>query len=266
MLHLDDPGLDATTARGLRGYQREVANAGAYPEQVAAGKRFFERYNRQRNRVFTVVRTRLADMCAGARRCGYCEDSVGDEVEHIKPKDLYPERVFVWENYLLACGRCNGGKSNRFSVMSRGRLIDVTRRRNHPIRKPRAGAPALINPRDEDPLEFFDLEITETFVFLPRTDLSGIDEQRACYTIDTLKLNRDVLLEARREAYGAYRARLVEYRQRRDAGAAETDLKRLSDAITTSAHPTVWREMQRQRSLVGELQDLFSDVPEALSW
>ena len=266
MLHLDDPGLDETTARGLRRYQRKVDNAGTYPKQVAAGKRLFENYNRQDNQVFRSVRTRLTDMCAGAQRCGYCEDSVGDEVEHIKPKDLYPEHVFVWENYLLACGRCNSGKSNRFSVISRGCLIDVTRCRNHPTRKPRAGAPALVNPRDEDPLEFFDLEIPETFVFLPRIDLPRIDEQRACYTIDVLKLNRDVLLEARREAYGAYRARLVEYRQYRDNGTAEADLRRLSNAITTSAHPTVWREMQRQSSLIGELRNLFSSVPEALSW
>ena len=266
MLHLDDPGLDAKTARGLRGYQRKVDNAGSYPEQVATGKHLFKSYNRQNNRVFKVVRTRLADMCAGARRCGYCEDSVGDEVEHIKPKDLYPQQVFVWENYLLACGQCNRGKNNRFSVISRGHLIDVTRRRSDPIRRPRAGAPALINPRDEDPLEFFDLEITETFFFLPRMDLSGIDEQRAHYTIDTLKLNRDVLLAARREAYGAYRARLFEYRQCRDDGASGTVLKILSDAIMTSAHPTVWREMQRQSSLVDELRVLFSDVPEALSW
>ncbi len=266
MLHLDDPGLDETTARGLRGYQYEVDNAGAYPEQVAAGKRLFGQYNRQTNRVFKVVRGRLADMCAGARRCGYCEDSVGDEVEHIKPKDLYPERVFVWENYLLACGQCNGGKSNRFSVINRGRLIDVTRRRNRPIRRPRAGFSALINPRDEDPLKFFDLDLMGTFVFLPRIDLPRIDEQRASYTIDVLDLNRDVLLEARHEAYRAYRAWLVEYRQYRDDGVAEADLRQLSDAITTSAHPTVWREMQRQSSLIGELWDLFSSVPEALSW
>ncbi|MCY4387902.1 MAG: hypothetical protein OXC18_12450 [Desulfurellaceae bacterium] len=266
MLHLDDPGLDTTTARGLRDYQCKVDNAGSYPEQVATGKRLFERYKHRTNRVFKVVRTRLADMCPGAQRCGYCEDSVGDEVEHIKPKDLYPQQVFVWENYLFACGQCNGGKNNRFSVISRGRLRDVTRRRNDPIRRPEAGSPALINPRDEDPLAFFDLEITETFVFLPRMDLSGIDEQRAHYTIDTLKLNRDVLLAARREAYGAYRARLFEYRQRRDNGASETALRKRSNAIMTSAHPTVWREMQRQRSLVDELRELFSDVPEALSW
>lgn len=113
---------------------------------------------------------------------------------------------------------------------------------------------------------FFDLEITGTFVFLPRMGLSEINEQQACCTIDVLKLKRDVLLGARREAYGAYRVRLVEYRQRRDDGAAVTDLRILSDATTASAHPTVWREMQRQSSLTAELRGSFSSVPEALSW
>ena len=59
---------------------------------------------------------------------------------------------------------------------------------------------------------FLDLEIVDTFVFLPKGGLSEIDEARAGYTIEVLKLNRDVLLAARREAYGEYRARLYEYR------------------------------------------------------
>ena len=95
MLYLDDPGLDAATARGLKKYQGKVDVAGPYAEQVEAGKRLFSQYNRQKNPVFRVVRERLADMCSGARRCGYCEDSAGDEIEHIMPKDLYPDRVFV---------------------------------------------------------------------------------------------------------------------------------------------------------------------------
>ena len=214
--------------------------------------------------MFEAVRDRLATMCSGARRCGYCEDSVGDEVEHIEPKDLYPEKVFVWENYLLACGPCNRGKNNRFSVIRNGRLEDVNRRRGSPVRRPRSGAPAPINPRDEDPLEFLDLEIVDTFRFLPREDLSDVDELRAEYTIDVLKLNRDVLLEARREAYGAYRARLSEYRSHRGDDANEADLEHMKNAITTSAHPTVWREMQRQQALIDELRALFEEVPEAL--
>ena len=266
MLHLDDSGLDAETARGLRGYQTEVDSVAAYPEQVEAGKRLFGRYNSSTNPVFRVVRERLALMCAGARRCAYCEDSAGDEIEHIKPKDLYPERTFVWENYLLACGQCNGGKSGRFAVISDGRLLDVTRRRGHPVLRPRTGPPALIVPRDENPLSFLDLEIVDTFRFLPRENLQRIDEARAEYTISVLKLNRDVLVEARREAYGTYRDRLREYRGLRNGGASDAALRRLRKAIMTIAHPTVWREMQRQQFLIDELRELFLDVPEALDW
>ena len=266
MLYLDDPGLDGETENGLRRYQAKVDAARSYPERVEAGKTLFSSYNRRENRVFGVVRERLAAMCSGARRCGYCEDSVGDEVEHIKPKDLYPEAVFVWENYLLACGPCNGGKNNRFAILRNNRLLDVTRGRNDPIRKPRSGSPAPINPRAEDPLAFLGLEIEETFLFLPRDDLSQVDEMRAGYSIDVLKLNRDVLLAARREAYDSYRARLFEYRGIRDNGASEVKLGNLRDAIMTMAHPTVWREMQRQQSVIDDLQPLFLDVPEALAW
>ena len=132
--------------------------------------------------------------CApGARRCGYCEDSDGDEIEHIKPRDLYPEKTFAWENYLLACGQCNRSKSSRF-------------------------------------------------------------------------LNREVLRVARSEAYGSYRARLHEYRDLGIGGASNADLRTLRDAIMTTAHPTVWREMQRQHVVIDELRELFQSVPEALNW
>ena len=266
MLILRDPGLDANTARGLNRYQANVDSEHTYAERVKKGKTLFKSYNRKNNRVFRVVRERLATMCAGARRCGYCEDSAADEVEHIRPKDLYPEAVFVWENYLLACGPCNGAKNNRFSVIRGGRLIDVTRGRNDPVHRPQSGSPAPINPRCEDPLEFLDLEIVDTFRFLPREDLSTVEEVRACYTIEVLDLNRDVLIAARHEAYGAYRARLYEYRRRRDDGADDAELGNLRDAIKASAHPTVWREMQRQQSLIEDLQRLFDEVPEALNW
>ena len=157
-------------------------------------------------------------------------------------------------------------KNNRFSVIRGGRLIDVTRGRNDPIRRPQSGSPAPINPRHEDPLAFLDLEILETFRFLPRDGLSRVDEVRADYTIKVLDLNRDVLTAARNEAFGAYRARLHEYRGLRDDGADEAELGRLREAIRTSAHPTVWREMQRQHALIDELHAMFEDVPEALDW
>ena len=149
MLRLEDPGLDAITAQGLRSYQGEVDSAGTYAERVQAGKSFFPTYNRTGNGVFRIVRERLGLMCSGARRCGYCEGSVGDEVEHIKPKDLYPEAMFVWENYLLACGPSNGGKNNNFSVIRDGRLIDVTCGRAAPVRRPQVCRIGLLFSLDE---------------------------------------------------------------------------------------------------------------------
>ena len=266
MLFLEDPGLEAETEQGLNCYQAMVMATSKYPQQVADGKILFARYNKRTNPVFNVIRKTLVKMCSGAQRCGYCEDSVGDEIEHIKPKDLYPEQVFEWTNYLLACGRCNGGKSNKFSVIVRNQLKNVTRRRKAPIRRPGKGEPGLINPRNENPLDFLDLEIVETFIFLPRKNLSTINEKRANYTIEVLKLNREVLRAARREAYGSYRARLVEYLNIRNNISMEIELNILTNAITTSAHPTVWHEMQRQHSEIEELTDLFTNVPEALAW
>ena len=267
MLCLRDPGLDAKTARGLDAYQGKVDGAGAYAEQVAAGKHLFNRHNRRRNRVFGVVRHTLEGMCFGVQRCGYCEDSVGDEIEHIRPRNLYPERTFVWENYLLACGGCNRAKSSDFSVLDGGgRLVNVARRPGAPVRRPAPGTPALIDPRREDPLAFLALDIEDTFEFLPHEDLGGADETRAAHTIKILKLNRDVLWRARRQAYDGYRTRLVEYRHDRDAGASAAQLEVRREAIRTCDHPTVWHEMQRQRDDIPELQHLFTEVPEALQW
>lgn len=265
MLPLRDPGLARRTRRDLEGYQKQVDSAGDYAARVTEGHQLFDARNRPSNPVFRDVRGRLADMCAGASRCGYCEDSAADEIEHIKPKDLYPETVFVWENYLLSCGWCNRRKSNRFAVLRCGKLVDVTRRSGVPVRPLRRGSPAPIDPRREDPLEFLDLDLLGTFMFLPRENAIPLSGERANYTIEILDLNRDILLAARQEAYGAYRARLEQYHaQRRGAGAA--GLVALKRGILTSAHPTVWREMVRQHLHIAELRRLFAAVPEALGW
>lgn len=266
MLLLRDPGLARRTRRCLETYQKQVNSAGEYAAQVATGRELFDARNRQSNPVFRDVRGRLDDMCPGAHRCGYCEDSAADEIEHIKPKDLYPETVFVWENYLLSCGICNRRKSNRFAVIRCGKTVDVTRPRDSPIRRPRRDAPVPIDPRREDPLDFLDLDISGTFIFQPRQNTTPLSEERACYTIRMLDLNRDVLLVARGEAYGAYRARLVEYRDARQHGVGAAALEALKRGILTSAHPTVWREMARQRCHIPELRRLFAAIPEVPGW
>ena len=265
MVHLPDPGLDPDTTNDLNEYQKQVDAAGSYADRVTSAKTWFSRRNKRSNPTFRRVRESLTRMCSGAQRCVYCEDSVGDEVEHIEPKDLYPCLVFVWTNYVYACGRCNGGKSNKFAVVSGDRLVDVTRPRGGPVVPPEPGAPAFLNPRVEDPLGFLDLDLEDTFMVLARDELLDIDRERTEFTIETLKLNRDVLLQARRTAFGSYRARLHEYLDMREIATAE-ELDRLADSLKAMPHVTVWAEMKRQHSFVPDLDELFSRAPEALHW
>ena len=269
MIRLPDVDLPEETRASLGGFQEEVDGEPTYGEQVAAAKRLFGNRNRPDNRTFRVVRAKLGEMCAGARRCCYCEDSCADEVEHIRPKDLYPDFVFVWENYLYACGPCNGPKSNGFAVFetATGRETDVTRHRGDPVEPPPAGDPVLIDPRQEDPLEYMELDLLGTFRFNPSVEDGRPEFRRADYTIELLRLNeRDMLPEARRNAFGSYRARLRDYRDRQREGAATYELDRLIEDLQNMPHPTVWAEMKRQRDLHPELARLFDDVPEALLW
>lgn len=269
MIRLPAHNLDARLARYLRDWQAEIDGIPAYADRVLAGKSKFSSRNTGRNATFRHVREVLTRMCQGAKRCGYCEDSAADEVEHIAPKDLYPEAVFSWDNYLYACGPCNGPKNNQFSVLAGAppQLIDVTRAAGAPITPPPVGHPALINPRAEDPLRFLFLDLLNTFAFLPVQDLQGADALRAEYTIRVLRLNdRDYLLDARRTAFGTYRARLREYIEEKAAGTAQPALDLRRTELLKVGHQTVWREMQRQQGSYPVLANLFAEAPEALAW
>jgi len=269
LIRLPNVAVPEETARKLREYQAEVDAKPSYAERVAEAKRQFSSRNKATNAAFRVVRQRLDEMCSGARRCAYCEDSAADEVEHVRPKDLYPEHVFRWENYVYACGPCNGPKGNGFAVFESGtgQFRDVTRGRDDPIVPPVAGDEVLIDPRSEDPLDYMELDLVGTFMFLPAPGGDHRSTKRADYTIELLHLNdRDLLIAARREAYGSYFARLHMYRDRKLEGADNDELSRLAEEIRSMGHSTVWQEMKRQREFHEELTRLFDDVPESLAW
>jgi 5-methylcytosine-specific restriction endonuclease McrA len=269
MLQLAKASLPQKTRAGLRGLQQRIDALPNYEARVNYARVLFPQQNRPDNPIFKSVRKTLSQMCSGARRCSYCEDSSADEVEHIKPKDLFPESTFAWSNYLYACGPCNGPKKNRFGILLYGtsKFVDVTRKPGQPITPPKRGRPASINPRRENALEFMELDLIDTFYFLPSAPLGSPAYKRAQYTIAILRLNeRDLLPAARREAYLSYRARLVEYIAKRDSGASRRKLDALSKALQRMAHPTVWVEMKRQQGRIRELNGLFAKAPEALNW
>jgi uncharacterized protein (TIGR02646 family) len=208
-------------------------------------------------------------MCSGARRCAYCEDSAADEVEHVRPKDLYPQVVFAWSNYIYACGPCNGRKGSQFAVLgpNGATAIEVSRKQHDPVVPPLEGEPALIDPRLEDATRLMLLDLVDTYVFTPLAAEGTRDHARADYTIRTLRLNlRPELVRARREAYLDYVGRVRHYQHERDRDAPADRLEELRDGIQRRQHPTVWREMQRQRERLPDLRKLFADVPEAVAW
>lgn len=268
MIRLRRVSLPPNTRLELRTYQAQIDALPNYPSQVSAAKTQFKRYNTKRNATFREVKQCLTRMCSGARRCSYCEDSCADEVEHIKPKDLYPGNTFVWSNYLYACGICNVGKNNQFEVFSAatGLPTRVTRRRGEPILPPERGRPLLINPSLEDPLDFMVLDLLGTFQFVPSSPQGSTSYQRTKHTILCLGLNRDYLPIARRGAYSSYTAELREYIRCRDDQAPLRQLRLLKRAIQTKEHPSVWKEMVRQRNNILLLGALFDLAPEAVSW
>jgi uncharacterized protein (TIGR02646 family) len=253
----------------LAAWQQEVDSIADYEGRVAAAKRLFSRRNRKTNPTFRAVRQTLTQVCCGAKRCGYCEDSQADEVEHFRPKDLYPESVFDWENYLYACGPCNGPKNNRLAVFAgpARAFTEVSRPPRAPIVPPIAGDPVLIDPRHEDPTDFLWLDLKATFFFLPSSPPGTEQRRRAEYTIEVCGLNaRDALPAAREESYVSYRERLIAYRSRRDRGESRHTLRMLSEGIARMAHRSVWLEMKRQRETFTDLRRLFQQAPEAVEW
>jgi len=268
MILLPDIALTAAANAGLRALQAEVDAAGSYADQVAEGKRLFDLRNVRGNTIFDEVKRVLDRMCSGARRCAYCEDSAADEVEHVRPKDLYPHVVFAWDNYIYACGPCNGPKGSHFAVFVAGDVapVEVARKPKAPIVPPLDGEPVLIDPRTDDATKLMFLDLRETYFFVPSAAKGTRDHARADYTIRTLRLNRDELLRARRHAYHDYVAHVRHYQRERDTQAPAARLLELREAVQGRQHPTVWREMQRQREKLPELQVLFVDVPEAVAW
>ena len=120
----------------------------------------------------TDVKTTLVTMFHG--KCAYCEAKIthidyGD-IEHFRPKDIYPLLAVEWDNLLLACRVCNGAefKGTKFPLDS-------------------SGNPLLINPCIDEPdahLEFVFDEKTK-FALVVSKDTKGAESEK------TYGLNRN---------------------------------------------------------------------------
>lgn len=269
MIRLPDTSLPPATQTWLEELQQSVDGLPTYDLQVKEASEQFER--RRRSAGFRPVLETLEQMCSGVRRCCYCEDSQATEVEHIWPKNIYPNLVFAWGNYLYGCTRCNRPKSSICDIYREpdNTRLSVPRFVKQHKRPPPSGMPLLINPRLENPLEFMILEMQDTFFFMSSAEKGTRRCERAEYTISLLKLNdEDVLPKCRAEAYVNYRDRLGRYVKQKLEGQPLPLLQHTMNSLRRMHHPTVWQEIKRQRTFPHhqEFNQLFEAAPEALDW
>lgn len=105
------------------------------------------------------------------QKCAFCEakpaESGNIEVEHFKPKSLYPELAFEWDNFLPVCRKCNVSKSNHDT-----------------------GKEPIVNPCSDDPETIF----TYNFINIIPTDKRNEIADR---TIEICDLNSERLYDVR---------------------------------------------------------------------
>lgn len=272
MILLNNVALPQTAYDQLDRYQQEIAALGSYEAQV---KNSTWNVNKEG---FAVVKATLQKMVPGNATCHYCGQQRATTIDHFRPRNLFPERTYVWENYLWACNECNGssGKWYHFAVFDdNGKFHEIGRHPTQPIQQPISGVDVFINPRYENPLDYFQVTLTSTdaFSIQPLDGLNPKANQRARYTIEKLKLNRPTLINAREAAFGEYLDWLDGYINRKnDANALSKHINRLR---TMKQYHAVWEEMRltylhrdlarwptliaQNPNTLGELDRYFSD-------
>ncbi|MBX3223361.1 MAG: hypothetical protein KF795_22805 [Labilithrix sp.] len=116
----------------------------------------------KRKTAFKEVQLKLRRMAAGRARCMYCEDSLGTDIDHFRPKAAHASFAFSWTNYLLACSHCNSNeKRDEFPVATNGEplLLDPTRDEplQHFVLVPETGWLEPMTPQGEETERVFGL-------------------------------------------------------------------------------------------------------------
>lgn len=257
MLPVSKDTLPAAQLDKLAAKQKKIDDLADYPDRV---KRAAQMWDNKGD--FKEIRKALKEQCSGLERCQYCEDGPADEIEHVWPKNYYPEKTFVWCNYVYSCGTCNGSyKRDRWALFATtDEYIKLERERGCVPSQPPDGVPVFLNPRQDNPLDFIELDF-ETGMFMPIAEEGSREYQRAEYTIELLGLNsRDLLLRVRCNAYEDFLDNACKYLAVKglDEKKAEAELRRLRER----SQATVWAEIKRLAKAGLKHQDIFAQAPE----
>jgi hypothetical protein len=173
--------------RTLARRQTKVDESANPADQAVKGWKTF------RGKARAEVLDQLQQMCSGLERCMYCEDSMATDIEHFRPKAVYPGVAYAWDNYLLACSHCNSNnKRDQFPV--------------------KGGRPLLVDPTAVDPFEHIALSPT-TGVYVALDDVGAA-------SIEVFGLNRDVCVNGRISAWTSLCALIRDFDQASEEGRA----------------------------------------------
>ena len=166
------PDLPQETQNRLQEKTREIAR---HQDPVS---RAITVYSSTRSAVwFAPVIASLKLLAGIGERCMLCSGSESSDVEHFKPKAVFPLNAMRWDNFLWSCGICNRNKGNKFPPYSGD------------------GAP-LINPLDENVWDFFFIDEYGNLTPIWRPDIEDTDP-RARSTVAAFGLDRDALQQSR---------------------------------------------------------------------
>lgn len=103
-------------------------------------------------------------------------------------------------------------------------------------------------------------------IFIAKARLSPANKLKARFTIETLKLNRDYLVQARQSAFASYTNSLALYVIEKNKPEIDKQaLGRKKAELDTGHHRTVWFEIKRQHHKFDQIAADFQAAPELLS-
>jgi uncharacterized protein (TIGR02646 family) len=296
MIRLNYNGIQTSSLQYLKSVQSLIAREPSFEAKVRkADSKWKGKTSGAGELVFRDIKTTLIQMCVGIEICAYCEQNEATDIEHIFPKKLYPEKAFSWDNYVLACSKCNSHhKQDKFRIFNptNSSIEENVTPVRKTYRRPANEDSLFINQRIEDPMDYFELDlVNRQFIFTERFPIGTREFKKAKFTKEVLGLNtRAALVANRKNAAKFYTSRLEKY----VVAKASTGFQELVDSISddwggidqtknfideksrilnsikedilTYSHPTVWKELIRQRQDLPKTNFLLNQAPEVLGW
>ena len=284
MLHLPPLPLKPSLQRYLAQAQAQINALPDYRTQVKAAKTTWQSKKKQKAQRRAFERNERA-LQEASPYCHYCEAVPGVAIDHIYPRGFFPELTFVWDNYTWSCFTCNttykGAQCRLFKTKTSTASFNLVK--NYRFEHPPHTDALLLNPRCDDPLDYWTLDL-ETAHWHIKAPKGSRAYERAAYTLDLLQLNhRPRLVASRQQAILDYWALLEQYQsllseptpeqihaqlphksprfyQRPLLEQASLAALALQRRLLSLPHPSVWRSLQR------EAPERFAAVPMALFW